>query len=350
MRANLQTWIREIFYSRQGLVSAVGRISLASTHLGVYAFLWFFVLAAVFIAFAASLQRSPSPQETFILLILALGLFALPALHVIRRMTQHFEQRPLVSVGLRPGAYSLREFFSGVALGTILAGSGFLYWYWSGALHITWNPVDLTLSSLLLVLVLTLGWLGVAAWEELYFRGYLLQTWASGIGLIPAVLVTSISFGIIHVTTYGMAPLVFLNIALAGVVLAVLYLKTKSLWAPIGMHFANNFVLVHVLPIPLEKEMQLPLIKINDQPVQFEVPHLLFQSKLAGEKSLISLWNWEALLSILMVQALLILLIWKLPWFRPHPEMEALWRQYVQPAQPWARLREWWQRRQAKAS
>jgi len=43
-------------------------------------------------------------------------------------------------------------------------------------------------------------------------------------------------------------------------------------------------------------------------------------------------------------------MVWKLPWFRTHPEMEALWQQYVKPAQPWARLRErWWQKRRRKA-
>lgn len=77
------------------------------------------------------------------------------------------------------------------------------------------------------------------------------------------------------------------------------------------------------------------------------MPKLFFQVELAEGESLLS---WEMSAIAILAYALISLMVWKLPWFRPHPEMEALWQQYVKPAQPWARLRErWWQKRRRKA-
>ena len=117
------------------------------------------------------------------------------------------------------------------------------------------------------------------------------------------------------------------------------------------MHCANNFVLAHVLPVPLETEVRLPLVTVNGQPVPIQPISLILRTQFteAGREVYMPI-SWEAFLTaLLLFYGLVTLLIWKLPWFRPHPEMEALWQQYVPIAQPWARLRAWWARRKNKA-
>ncbi len=76
--------------------------------------------------------------------------------------------------------------------------------------------------------------------EELIFRGLLLERWAVKWRLGTAVVVQAVFFGILHVDPIGAG--VF------GVALALMYLRTRTLWVPIVMHAANNgIVLVAVL-------------------------------------------------------------------------------------------------------
>ncbi len=70
--------------------------------------------------------------------------------------------------------------------------------------------------------------------EELLFRGYLLHRWSRKWGLWSGVLLSSAVFGAFHPDT--------LAAAVTGLGFAMLYLKTKSLWAPIFAHSIYNLV------------------------------------------------------------------------------------------------------------
>ena len=77
--------------------------------------------------------------------------------------------------------------------------------------------------------------------EELFFRGILLQRWAHRWGTGRAVLATSALFAVGHVELIG--HFIF------GLVMAALYLRSRSLWLPIATHAANNlFAVVMSLP------------------------------------------------------------------------------------------------------
>lgn len=70
--------------------------------------------------------------------------------------------------------------------------------------------------------------------EELLFRGVLLNRWAAKWSVARAVVATSVAFGILHGNPVG--------VTVAGLVMAVLYLRTGTLLVPIAFHAANNLV------------------------------------------------------------------------------------------------------------
>lgn len=72
------------------------------------------------------------------------------------------------------------------------------------------------------------------ACEEFVFRGLFLHRWATRWDLPKAVLATSLFFGAFHADLVGAT--VF------GVVASILYLETRSLWAPLILHAANNLI------------------------------------------------------------------------------------------------------------
>jgi hypothetical protein len=79
--------------------------------------------------------------------------------------------------------------------------------------------------------------------EELLFRGYQLQTIASGTNLSWGVVLSSLIFGLAHLSNpnAGAVWQVASGILLAGLFLSFAYVRTRDLWLAIGLHIGWNF-------------------------------------------------------------------------------------------------------------
>jgi membrane protease YdiL (CAAX protease family) len=85
--------------------------------------------------------------------------------------------------------------------------------------------------------------LAIVSWEELWFRGVVLEYAALQYTRIGASVVFGSVFALLHILN----PNVHLlsdgpGLFLAGYTLSVCYFVFKTIWAPIGMHFANNLI------------------------------------------------------------------------------------------------------------
>lgn len=96
----------------------------------------------------------------------------------------------------------------------------------------------LSLGSLALIL---LEHTLVGYWEELVFRGYLLQNFADGMGWSMAIVVSCIIYGVVHALNPNAGLLSSLIIMLFGFLRIYGYLSTKQLWLSMGMHIGWNF-------------------------------------------------------------------------------------------------------------
>ncbi|MBN2386664.1 MAG: CPBP family intramembrane metalloprotease [Anaerolineales bacterium] len=94
------------------------------------------------------------------------------------------------------------------------------------------------LGGLLLALIIFIltGWN-----EELLFRGYQLQTLASGLNLFWGLTISSVIFGMLHLTNPHASWVSASGVILAGLFLAIGYLRTGQLWLSIGLHIGWNF-------------------------------------------------------------------------------------------------------------
>jgi len=103
--------------------------------------------------------------------------------------------------------------------------------------------------------------------EEAMFRGYGLQTLSRAKLAWLGVLLTSVPFGLVHLTNPNVVPgVTFANTALAGIWLAAAYLRTRSLWLPIGVHWAWNWALGWFFGLPISglQLVSTPLIETQD--------------------------------------------------------------------------------------
>ena len=87
--------------------------------------------------------------------------------------------------------------------------------------------------------------------EEVLFRGYPFHVLVQGIGVWPAVLATSLLFALAHRGNDHANWLGLANIFLAGIMLAVAYLRTRSLWFATALHAGWNWVMSALLDFPV---------------------------------------------------------------------------------------------------
>jgi len=135
-----------------------------------------------------------------------------------------------------------------------------------GGLHLSFSNDGL--MGIARSMVGSAGLLIVAALaEEAMFRGYGLQTLARARLASLGVLLTCAFFGFVHLNNPNVVPgFTMANTALAGVWLAVAYLRTRSLWFPLGVHWAWNWALgwFFGLPVSGANLVSHPLLEATD--------------------------------------------------------------------------------------
>jgi membrane protease YdiL (CAAX protease family) len=152
-----------------------------------------------------------------------------------------FEHVSVTAIGLGWSHGSARNLFLGIAGAAVFA------------LFVTVVPATLRLayfapaggesgsvaSAIFLSVMLFLG----AAGEEMLFRGYLFQLLLARFGSWPTITVTSILFGLVHVSNQNVSPLALVNTLAFGVILGYSVLRSRDLWLATGIHFGWNWVL-----------------------------------------------------------------------------------------------------------
>ncbi|QNK02696.1 CPBP family intramembrane glutamic endopeptidase [Dyella telluris] len=135
----------------------------------------------------------------------------------------------------------------GLLLGAFLMSATVLVLWLAGSYHVTGtNP-----SVNWLPAVLTTG-LGAGISEEIITRGVLFRAVEEGLGTWAALAISALFFGAAHIFNPGATLWSSLAIAIeAGVLLALMYHVTRSLWPCIGLHAAWNVMQGTVYGIPV---------------------------------------------------------------------------------------------------
>lgn len=80
--------------------------------------------------------------------------------------------------------------------------------------------------------------------EELYFRGFLYPALARRLGLVAAIAITSVAFGLIHGAQLAFSPGLVLVVFLVGLVLTIVRAKLRSVGSSFVVHVSYNSTLV----------------------------------------------------------------------------------------------------------
>ena len=212
----------------------------------------FFLIVAVAVGAVdqASLMDLEASQPLLVLGTLINLLLILPLTYLFRRF---LDGETVLSLGLARTRGWLRDMVAGLLLGTVLIGAIFAVEWAMGWLTVEgfrWQ-IQSPLWVMANVLIYLLLMVAVAFYEELAYRGYILQNLNADWAVIVAVVASSLLFGLFHGLNPNVTWLALVNIFLAGVVLAACYLVTRSLWLPMAFHFSWNVVQGAIFSYPV---------------------------------------------------------------------------------------------------
>ena len=151
-------------------------------------------------------------------------------------------------LGLKPSVRRLKDFILAMLFAALVCGI-FLWW------QSTFQQLNYQINSDYDIGDFFNGsvWVFRAVlFEEFIFRGALLYLLIRKVGVVRACLIDAVAFGIYHWFSYEMfwriIPMVYVFIltGVAGWMFAYSFAKTKSMYAPIGLHFGWIFVTIIV--------------------------------------------------------------------------------------------------------
>lgn len=178
-----------------------------------------------------------------------------------------FEKIPFRALGAAFTSGWLKNFgiglvFGAATLAVAVAGAAIF-----GGLSFEINPDLLAWPFVRSLLASFAIFAAAAAFEEAFFRGYLLQTFArSGLAWL-AIAITSLLFGYVHMDNPNAGVFSTVNTVLAGLWFSVAYLKTRDLWFVWGLHLMWNWMQGSIFGIEVSgitRMSKMPLLKEID--------------------------------------------------------------------------------------
>ncbi|WP_455663112.1 CPBP family intramembrane glutamic endopeptidase [Pradoshia sp.] len=77
-------------------------------------------------------------------------------------------------------------------------------------------------------------------YEEIFYRGFLYRWLRTRLGMMGALILSSLIFTLVHIPTYNVMPVNFLS----GIIFAWAYERTGSIWPPVLIHGLTNGIMV----------------------------------------------------------------------------------------------------------
>jgi membrane protease YdiL (CAAX protease family) len=253
----------EIFFNPVGRLRSGWRLLIFLLVLIVLDIVWEQVVRTLY-GFVSTYRSIPYPDFLLGLafrgglLVIALGLGYLCA-HIL-------EELPWRSLGASFHKGWLRDLIIGSVLGFLTLAVAVVIAMAGRGISFSINQIN---SAGIIKSMIGSGVLLVVAAfaEEAMFRGYALQTLARAKLAWLGVAFTLALFGVAHLTNPNTVPgFTFINTAIAGLWFAIAYFRTRSLWLPLGLHWAWNWALGWFFGLPVSglNVASHPLMKASD--------------------------------------------------------------------------------------
>ena len=130
-----------------------------------------------------------------------------------------------------------KEFRYGAVMAWLMLAIGFVILVMFGGIRIDGIDWDSSLFVGFLLLFLV-----QSSFEEVVARAFMIPTIERRSTVWISIIASSLLFSLVHGSNPGVTWLGLINIFLAGILMGMLFVRYRSIWAPIGLHAAWNFL------------------------------------------------------------------------------------------------------------
>lgn len=207
-------------------------------------FIFFYIVGqfAPFLFFSIDEIVSPSPENTFTIVLLSLTSTTIASLVSVFLINALRPRHGWIKLGFQ--AISSRWFWIATAIGVgaafirmvLLSGAILVFPALAESAEALSSLFNFEDPSQLLIVGIIASTL-VPFYEEIFFRGFIHNALRNRFGMWVAIGISSLIFGLIH-----FFPIQIISAALLAIALGWLYERSTSLWAVIYAHAVNNFI------------------------------------------------------------------------------------------------------------
>ncbi|HKO42049.1 MAG TPA: type II CAAX endopeptidase family protein [Pyrinomonadaceae bacterium] len=166
--------------------------------------------------------------------------------------TRLLDGLPWRAIGLSFHKNWFRDFVIGSLIGVLSLAFATLIATLGGGLRFSLSGRELILQVVQTLVLSGVLFIIAALAEEALLRGYPLQTMTRARLFILGAIITSVAFAALHMDNPNFRlGIPVLNLVIAGIWFAVAYWRTRSLWLPLGIHWAWNWALASVFGLPV---------------------------------------------------------------------------------------------------
>ncbi|MBU8932714.1 MAG: CPBP family intramembrane metalloprotease [candidate division Zixibacteria bacterium] len=217
------------------------------------------------VSFGAIMSGEFTSYQTDLVIALAAVVIGIPLVFLV---TKFLWRRSFEWMRLR---FDFKYLLYGLSLGLLLPFAVILVLKLLGCAELGWSPNPLQSKEAIAVFI---GYACMAMFtgiaEEVVFRGMAVREIAIRYGWIVAAIIGGVYFGAAHVIgklgsiTIGDALWIIVAGVAVSFLFVALYIRSQSLWLPVGFHVAWNFCLKGIMGITMSgKEAEAGLFEVE---------------------------------------------------------------------------------------
>ena len=303
------SWIKKIFKNRYDHFRAIWRMLFYFVIVIVPMRIISLIIRSIFKSGGDSVGADEMLSFPSILRYCVTAIILLLAAWIVLRWV---DRRPFDVLGIHFSRRGIQDFSVGYAMGMVILMVIFSILWAFGFLKVEYIGIQ---NVLLSRFWLVFFFLFVAALiEELLMRGYMFQALCEGTRIWIAILLFNVLFSLGHWNNPDYVWTSALSIFILGLLCAVVYIKTRSLWTATGLHMAWNWTQGSVFGM-----------KVSG----IEVPHSIFKSLPTGPDVLSGgEFGGEGSLITSFVPLILLFILLRIRWPKPDKEVIEAWNRY----------------------
>ena len=241
---------RQLFFNENGRLRVGLRLVIFAF---VYLALLFTLGIMARVGYAVALQITPNfSAGPYLQDVIFRGMLLAAALLAGLICTRLLDGLPWRALGLWFHKSWFRDLLLGSVIGVVSLALAALIATFAGGLRFSFSGRDMFLQVIQTLVLSGFLFIIAALAEEALLRGFPLQTMTRAGLFALGAAITSVLFAALHRSNPNFRlGIPVLNLVIAGIWFAVAYWRTRSLWLPLGIHWAWNWALGSVFGLPV---------------------------------------------------------------------------------------------------